>query len=126
MSCVLRATGRDFDVDSFLHDSSLTPLIVYHRGARRFPDSKMVPDEQSGMNVAVSECDLSNVTGQINDAMSFLQNYKDELRRLRNYPGWQRLALDFPIAYRDAMIESDTFPAVLISLMAELEIGLVV
>jgi len=78
------------------------------------------------MNVAVSECDLSDVTGQINDAMSFLQNYKDELRRLRNYPGLQRLALDFPIAYRDAMIESDTFPVVLISLMAELEIELVV
>lgn len=55
MSCVLRVGGRNFDVDAFVTASTLKPLILYHRGHRRLPDSRVQPDDESGLNVSVSE-----------------------------------------------------------------------
>lgn len=124
MSCVLRAAGRNFDVDSFLQSSSLELLIVYHRGQRRFPSSKMTPDEESGMNISVSNREFSDLTGQIEDAMRFLTDHLEELTRLRDFPGLERLVLDFPVADRDVAVQRDGFPAALISLMGELRIDL--
>ncbi len=124
MSCVLRADGRDFDVDSFLVNSPLKPLIVYHRGRRRFPFSKMTPDDKSGMNVSVSEREFADLTGQISDAIHFLADHFQELKRLREFPGLERLVLDFPVADRDVAVERDCFPAELMSLMGELRIDL--
>ena len=46
--------------------------------------------------------------------------------RLREFPGLERLVLDFPVADRDVMIQSERFPVDLISLMSELKIELVV
>ena len=109
---------------SFLRGSALKPLIVFHRGQPRFPGSKV--EEQSGMNVSVSEREFSDLSGQINDAIQFLAEHANELARLGNYPGVQRIDLDFPIVDRDVAFQSDSFPAALLSQMGELQIGLVI
>ena len=72
MSCVLRATGLEFDVDSFMNSSTLKPIIVYHRGKPRFPDSKAETEQKSGMNLSVSVREFSDLPGQIEDAIRFL------------------------------------------------------
>ena len=126
MSCVLRASGRDFDVDSFLKGSTLKPLIVHHRGERRFPDSKIQPGVQSGMNVSVSEREFSDLAGQIEDAILFIQKNAEELHRLRDFPGMERIDIDFPIRDRDVAVQCDAFPPKLLSLLGELRIGLVI
>ncbi|SRR5258708_1071359 len=71
MSCVLRAYGANFDVDFFLKDSLLKPLIVYHCGEPRFPNSSRRLDEVSGMNVSVSTCEFSDLRGRLTMRSNF-------------------------------------------------------
>lgn len=128
MSCVLRASGANFDVDSFLKDSTLRPLIVYHRGSVRFPSSNRTQrlEEESGMNVEVSAKEFSDLPGQIRNAIQFLLDNTYELDRLVGFPELQRIVLDFPVENRDVPVQSDTFPAELALLLGNLRIGLVV
>ena len=128
MSCVLRASGTDFDVNSFLKSSSLEALTVFHRGEVQFPTST-VPQrkiERSGMHVSVSTREFSDLKGQIGDAVSFLSDNNEELRRLRDFPGLERMDIDFPIEERHVVFQSDTFPPYLLSLLGDLHIGLVI
>jgi hypothetical protein len=127
MSCVLRASGTNFDVDEFLKTSSLDALTAFHRGAVQFPTSSVTfKSEYSGMNVSVSTREVSDLRGQVKDAIEFLSNNDRELRRLRDFPGLQRMDLDFPIEDRDVMYQRDAFPHKLLSLLGELRIGLIV
>src|SRR5258708_9591501 len=126
MSCVLRAYGADFDVDSFLKDSLLESSIVYHRGKPRFPNSSRPDDEVSGMNISVSTCEFSDLRGQIDDAIRFLSNHHQELERLRDFPGLEAMELDFPVEKRHVAVQSDAFPAQMLSLLGALRIGLIV
>lgn len=128
MSCVLRATGTDFDVDAFLEKSELKPLIVHHRGQPRFavPNTACRPEERSGMNLSVSTRAFSDLIGQIEDAIQFLSTNHDELRRLREFHGVEQMLLDFPLEDRDAMVQRDTFPARLLLLLGTLKIDLAI
>ena len=126
MSCVLRAYGANFDVDSFLKDCLLEPEIVYHRGKPRFPNSSRRLDEVSGMNISVSTCEFSDLRGQIDDAIQFLSDNDQGLQCLRDFPGFEEMELDFPIEERDVAVQSDAFPPQLLSLLGALRIGLVV
>jgi len=78
------------------------------------------------MNVSVSVREFSDLPRQIEDAVRFLSNNSDELKRLRNFPGVERLELDFPVEDRDVAVQSDLFPARLLLLMGDLRIGLTV
>jgi len=128
MCCVLRASGTNFDVDSFLRDSPIEALTVFRRGEVRFPDSKTNQRkcEHSGMHVSVSTREFSDLTGQIEDAIGFLTNNHEELRRLAEFAGLEQMDLDFPIEARDVMFQSDSFPPNLLSIMGALRIGLVI
>jgi hypothetical protein len=127
MSCVLRATGTNFDVDEFLKTSSLDALAAFHRGEVQSPSSSVTrKSDCSGMNVSVSTRDVSDLRGQIEDAIEFLSKNDRELKRLRDFPGLQRMDLDFPIEDRDVVYQRDAFPHKLLSLLGELGIGLIV
>jgi hypothetical protein len=54
MSCVLRASGADFDVDEFLAASPLKALKVVHRGHERTQGvRRSARHETSGMNISI-------------------------------------------------------------------------
>jgi len=78
------------------------------------------------MNVSVSTCEFSDLTGQIDDAIRFVSNNDQELQRLRDFPGLEEMELDFPVEERDVAVQSDAFPAQMLSLLGSLRIGLVV
>ena len=127
MSCVLRASGTYFDVDEFLKTSTLDVLTAFHRGAVQFPISSLTrKSEYSGMSVSVSTRDFSDLRGQIEDAVSFLLENDQELRRLRDFPGLERMDLDFPVEDRDLVYQRDAFPHQLLSLLGSLRIGLII
>jgi len=128
MSCVLRASGANFDVDFFLRDSPLEALTVFHRGEVQFPNSKTNQRkcEHSGMHVSVSTREFSDLAGQIEDAVGFLTDNERELRRLGEFASVGQMYLDFPIEARDVVFQSDAFPPHLLSLLGALRIGLVV
>lgn len=128
MSCVLRASGTEFDVDAFLRNSDLRPLIVHRRGTPRFASTSPTncPEARSGMNLSVSTREFSDLTGQIEDAIAFLSNNDKELRRLRGFPGVEGLLLDFPVEDRDVAAQCDTFPAQLLLILGNLNIDLAI
>lgn len=129
MSCVIRAYGKDFDVDAFVKDSALQRLIVVRGGEARdqsLRNPKPRQNEHSGMNISVSNREFSDINGQIEDAIRFLVENRQELQRLRSFAGLDTLTMDFPIEERDAAFQSDAFPARLLLLLSGLDIGLAV
>jgi hypothetical protein len=119
MSCVLRATGNDFQVESFLPSSSFFPCNVFLKGELRSKDSAW---DSNGLTIEVSEAASNNLVQQIQDALDFLQVNKSELIRLRNYSGLEMMSLDFRVDRRDVFIQSNFFPSNLITLAGELEL----
>ncbi|MFY9908666.1 MAG: hypothetical protein WCF22_00130 [Candidatus Sulfotelmatobacter sp.] len=127
MSCVLRASGTYFDVDEFLKTSTLDVLTAFRRGAGQFPISNITrKSEYSGMSVSVGTREICDLGGQIEDAISFLLENDEELKRLRNFPGLERIDLDFPVEDRDLVYQRDGFPHQLLSLLGSLRIGLII
>jgi hypothetical protein len=128
MSCVLRAAGPEFDVAAFLATSMLVPSTTYHRGepvlATR-PEGKKC--KASGIVVSVSEAPWSNLPAQVADAEQFLRENRQELSRLRSFPGVEDMALDFPIYQRvgeKVWMQTDSFPASLVAIAGALGLGL--
>jgi hypothetical protein len=125
MSCVLRVYGEGFDIDGFLRKSDLIPLVVSRKGEARLGSSRIQRQEEaSGMNVSVSRRAFGDLAGQVEDAVDFLSQNRNELQRLSSFPGVQTILLDFPTEDRDSFVVRNTFPARLLILMGELGIGL--
>jgi hypothetical protein len=117
MSAVLRASGRDFDVDAFLVGSTLKPRSVYHRGESRFPGSTRPNGkrrDESGMNVPVSVTEFIDFPKQVAEATAFLLAETKEIRRLVTFPGVEGVELDFGIDRRDVAVQCDLLSADLI------------
>ena len=125
MSCVLRASGKQFDVDAFLKKSKLDPCAVYRRGE---PKSKRKPkgkkSTHSGINVPVSNASFDNLKRQIKDATKFLLENKSEIRKLTKFKGVEGIELDFAIRKRDTFTQSDEFPAELITIAGSLGLSI--
>jgi hypothetical protein len=123
---VLRAIGRDFDVDAFLTGSRLKPCRVFRRGEPRFSGSQPRGPtlEESGLNVVVSDADFDEFLKQVADATAFLVAEAEEIRRLRTFPGVDDVTLDFGIERRDVVVQSDHFPADLIRAAGALGLGI--
>jgi hypothetical protein len=127
MSCVLRAGGVKFDVDEFLKNSTLDVLTAFHRGEVQFPITSVTrTSEYSGMNVTVSTNEFSDLRTQIEDAVRFLKENAQDLKRLRDFSGLDRMDMEFPVEDRDMVFQSDAFPPRLLSLLGNLNIGLVI
>ena len=120
--CVLRASGRGFAVDDFLAGSSLKPCAVWRLGEARGKD--LPAADSSGFNLLVSDAPGSDLAAQIQDTISFLETYREELARLVQAPGVESAALDFGIKRRDVAVQCDSFPARLIRLAGDLGMGI--
>ncbi|HEY7697063.1 MAG TPA: hypothetical protein VIE88_01540 [Vicinamibacteria bacterium] len=125
MSCVLRASGTDFDPEAFLAESELRAQAnpIYRRGEPRPGEGTW---QSSGFHVGVSQAELSDLPGQIRDAMRFLSRHEEELQRLGRFEGVEAVCLDFAIDRRDVAVQSDVFDAELLWRAGALDIDLVV
>ncbi|GBF03885.1 hypothetical protein DAERI_010057 [Deinococcus aerius] len=88
-----------------------------HRGRRM---------EWSGFFLVTSEAEFDDLDGQIDDTIAFLKRYAAELAPLADFPGVDVCELDFGIEDRDVAHQADAFPAELLRLAGNLNIGLVV
>ena len=104
MACVLRAHGEAFDVGLFLAESPLKPDDIYQKGAPVVPagadKENGSPRRASGFSLTVSHADLSELETQIREAILFLDEYEEELRRLGSFDGVEGISLDFGVAAR--------------------------
>lgn len=127
--CTLRIFGESLDLDALLAMNLFEPSSVRRRGE---PRSKTKPDgerhTQSGICVAVSDAEWSELAKQIEDATRFLEANKAALIEASRLPGLDWFVLDFPSELRigtdDIVAQSDTFPAPLVRAAGEVGLGL--
>lgn len=79
---------------------------------------------RSGLNVSVSEADFGDLAAQASDAVRFLEAHEVELKRLADFPGVEGIEIDFGIAMRDALVQTNTFAAELVALAGRSGIAL--
>lgn len=125
MSCVLRVSGTDFDPEAFLAESELRAQAnpIYRRGEPKPGEGVW---QSSGFHVGVSRAELSDLPGQIRDAIRFLSRHEEELQRLGRFEGVEVVCLDFAIERRDVAVQSEVFDAELLWRAGALDIDLVV
>jgi hypothetical protein len=73
--------------------------------------------------VSVSDCDGGDFSGQVRDAVAYLKNHEQALRRLLAYPNIG-VNLDFGVWRKDAFSQSSFFPVELVRLAGVLGLGL--
>lgn len=120
--CVLRAFGRDFQVDEFLAECDWDPCEVWRLGEQQA--TCRPPDETSGFNLVISEAPGTDLERQVEDAIGFLVNYRDELERLSETPGVDHILLDFGITRRNVPLQSDFLPGRLVRLAGRFGLGI--
>lgn len=113
-SCVLRATGDNFQFSDFLRDSTFEPCNVFRKGERKSASSVW---ETSGITVDVSSED--DFSAQVEDAIVFLETNRAEMLRLKQFAGLEELSLDFGVNGKDSFLQSYLFPFKLIHLASE-------
>lgn len=125
MTCILRAVGKDFDVDSFIAKASLELDSWWRKGEKRFPKSATSKvNQSSGVRVVVSEADFSQLAEQIEDVISFLRQNLEEVKFLASFPGVEGVVLDFGAEIYPPGWTSFTFPATLLVLAGEAGVSL--
>src|SRR3954469_17556705 len=96
--CILRVTGRQFDIDRHLTASGLTADVVFRAGE---PRRKSKPDgerhQRSGFTDEVSPGPWVSPDEQTPDAIHFLRQHETALTTLRVAPGIEDMRLDFRI-----------------------------
>jgi hypothetical protein len=123
MSCVLRASGAEFDAAAYLADSPFRRATVYGRGDPAWAGAAR-GRASAGFNVSLGEDDGGGLAAQIDEAIEFLDLHEDELRRLGRFPGVEEVEIDFAIEWRDAAMQTDCFPPELLWRAGALDIGL--
>ena len=119
--CILRVSGRNFQVNDFLQSSPFQPCKVWRVGEAGVRGVA----SDSGFNLVVSSGEL--LTDQIEGAIRFLRSHAVELKRLCSFPGVEEgSVLDFAIHRRDVLAQFDSFPVALVRLAAEFKFSLTI
>jgi len=126
MSCVLRACGKDFDVNAFTQSSLLEANSVWFRGEKRFPNSTTSEkvNESSGLRITTSDADFSQLELQIKETTAFLRSNESELRKLTAFPGIEVVTIDFGVEIKPPGWASFTFAPALLALAGTIGISL--
>jgi hypothetical protein len=132
MPCVLRACGKNFDVDSFLAVTKLHPIAVWRRG-QKF--KRKVGGRMSCRNSGFS-CDVSNrgfnqLQAQIKDAKEFIKFLRRDLKKLKTFPGVEEMELDFgitnrPLSNKNIIVQGEVFPAELAQLAGSVGLNIAI
>ena len=117
MSCMLRANGKNFDVDKFLKKSKLQPCAVFRRGEPKFSNKpKGKKRTSSGLNISVSNASLTNFRRQVKDAIQFIDKNKKEIKKLIQTKEIEGVELDFGTSRDEhTFVQEFAFPVELIA-----------
>ncbi len=101
--CVLRVYGGKFDPRAFLEHSAMQAYEVWREGEPRRAGPKRLGriHDSAGFKVDVSQKEWTDLAGQVEEAIAFLEQYREDLQALRRTPGVAEVRLDFPFAVLD-------------------------
>lgn len=126
MSCILRITGKDFDVDVFVLQSKISPYDKFYKGLPRIeskPESEKL--NFSGCSLEVSKAGFDNFKQQIQDAIDYLNSHQQELQYINTTPEIQYATLDFGVEYdTNKFTQTQYLPKELLKLCADLGIDI--
>jgi len=74
----------------------------------------------------VGESGLDDLRGQVREAVAFLDEYEEELRRLTAFEGVDQVFLDFGLRRRDVAAQTGIFPSELLWRAGALDIDITV
>lgn len=126
MSCILRAYGDNFDVQSFSAMNLLAIDSLWVKGEMRFPGSTVIDtiNDSSGVRVVASDAEFTELPKQIEDTTEFLRNHYDAIEKLMFCSGVDGAVLDFGVDIYPPGWASFTFPPELLSLAGSLRVSL--
>jgi hypothetical protein len=126
MSCILRAFGKDFDVDAFIATSTLLVDTLWRKGERRFPMSltNVALNETSGLRLLASNAEFSELSKQIDESIVYLRTNHDALKSLGFAAGVDGAVLDFGAEIYPPGWSSFIFPPALLSLAGSANVSL--
>lgn len=125
MSCILRCSGDQVDIQTLLAQTSLPIHSFWQKGTPRSPshtDSKA--HTTSGLRIVVSHAEFEEFYQQIQDATIFLQTHHEALMRLTTFPGVTDAELDFGVALAPPHWKTYRLPHLLTALAANYNITL--
>lgn len=117
MGCILHFVGREADVESLVALSPVEPCNVWRRGVPRSSRPNSRPAVTSGLTLVVSDAEFEDLEQQA-DAIQFLRAHSSILKNMSEVAGVEHATVDFGIAMRDVVVQSDHFPADLIAALA--------
>lgn len=119
MGCILAFVGPDANVEQLLALSPVEPVSVWRRGEplSSRPGSRVAVT--SGVTLRISDAEFEELEEQQADAIQFLNEHCQALQAMRRVEGVESARVDFGIAMRSVIVQSDTFPADLIAAVAK-------
>jgi len=123
--CLLKVYSN---IDSFESFSKITNIPVFsygNKGEQKINSNKILDDYRISFDVSGKEWDNFDV--QINDAILFLEKYKEQIQYLIATHSITNAYLDFPLWSRldgNIVNQNDHIPRELIKIAGELNIGI--
>ena len=124
--CVLHVTSETSSFAAFLRETGF-PSYQSHEKGEVSTIGKRQPYEDFGFSSDVSERELTDLAGQIEDAHAFLRTQEDALRELMSSHNITDIRLDFPYSCRldeQIFMQCDYFPPELLRLAGNFGIGI--
>ena len=120
MGCILSFNGPDADVAQLLALSPVEPVRARRRGEplSSRPNSRLAVT--SGITLQISDAEFEELEQQQADAIRFLHDHNQALQAMRTVEGVESACVDFGIAMRSVIVQSDAFPAELMAALANL------
>jgi hypothetical protein len=118
--CVLRASGEQFQPETFLSESTFVPSNVFRKGERK-SESRIW--NTSGITVVVSDA-AEDFSQQVSDALKFLKSNRAELMRLKSGHRIENMSLDFGVSRKNGFLQGYLFPSELVHMSGEFGMAL--
>jgi hypothetical protein len=124
MSCMIKISGADLDIDKLLVNTTLIVDKSYHRGEQRQKINPKKLNKESGASFIVSLAYFDEFEAQKNGARIFLSDNREAIRKIMAWPGVDGACLDFGIKKRDVAVQVDCLDSELLKLAGDLGIGI--
>lgn len=99
MSCILRVSGEDLDIEALLSNVPIAPYRIWKKGDARTLRGMVHKD--SGANFMVSKAEMDEFPRQAIDATIFLENNAALIARMAAFSSVQEIVLDFGVSLHE-------------------------
>ncbi|MEE9345496.1 MAG: hypothetical protein V3U88_07805 [Methylococcales bacterium] len=102
MSCILRISGEELNIDEMLQLNSLTYDQVWRKEEPCSITGKL--NISSGIQFVVSDADFESFIIQRSDAIKFLEKNMDAILKMVQFPNVQDKILDFGVSITEGNV----------------------